>query len=88
MLVFLHGSVASDGTPTPPPAVQYLIVSPAAHLRGQEVPAHWVDDKNNPIQFEILFQQGKAEVDDEMGNYLVKTGQAQKSRLILPGHWN
>lgn len=83
MLVYLHGS-----TSTPPPARHVVYIAPAADLRGQEVPTAWVDHDNKPIQIEVLFQHGTAEVDDEVGKYLIKSGQAQKSRLVMPGAWS
>jgi len=60
-------------------------ISPAADPRMKgEMPSDWVDDKNEPRTFQIEFVRGKAEVDDDIGNYLVKQGLAKKSKIILP----
>jgi hypothetical protein len=61
-----------------------MSVAPAATAHNQEVPAHWVDDKNNPVQFQVEFIRGVAVVDDAMGEYLVEQGLARKTQLILP----
>jgi hypothetical protein len=62
-----------------------LSVCPARHLEGKgEMPADWVDDKNEPIEFNIEFVYGKAEVPDKVGLYLVKHEMAMTSRLIRP----
>jgi hypothetical protein len=60
-------------------------IRPAAdpRLKG-EMPSEWVDDKNEPITFQVEFVRGKAEVDDKIGKYLIEMGQARKSKLILP----
>jgi hypothetical protein len=66
-------------------ATHTMHICPAAdpRLKG-EMPSDWVDDKNNPRAFEVEFRSGKAEVDDRIGNYLVETGLARKTKLILP----
>lgn len=61
-----------------------MAVAPAATAQNQEVPVHWVDDKNQPIQFMVEFQYGVAEVDDVMGRYLVEEGLVHKTKLLLP----
>jgi hypothetical protein len=61
-----------------------LSVCPARHLEGQELPAEWVTDKNEPIDFNIEFVYGRAEVEENLGRYLVKHGFAACTRLILP----
>lgn len=60
-------------------------ISPAADPRIKgEVPVDWVDDKNNPRTFQVHFYKGRAEVDDQIGNYLIETGLARKTKLIMP----
>ena len=60
-------------------------ICPARHLEGQgEMPSDWVDDKNNPIEFNVEFLYGRAEVSDSIGKYLVKHGLAKRTQLILP----
>jgi hypothetical protein len=61
-----------------------MSICPAAHLEGQEVPSEWVDDKNKPIEFNVEFIYGKANVSDPIGKYLIKYQMAAKTRLIIP----
>lgn len=61
-----------------------MCVAPAADMPNQEVPAAWVDDKNVPLQFNIEFTHGEAEVEDAMGRYLVTRGYVAKTKLLLP----
>ena len=49
-----------------------------------EVPTEWVDDKNEPLTFQVEFVRGKAEVDENIGRYLIDQGLAKKTKLILP----
>ena len=60
-------------------------ICPAAdpRIRG-EVPTEWVDDKNTALTFHVEFVRGKAEVDENIGRYLIEQGLAQKSKIILP----
>ena len=60
-------------------------ISPAAdpRIRG-EVPTAWVNDKNEPLTFQVEFVRGKAEVDSDIGNYLIEQGLALKSKFALP----
>jgi hypothetical protein len=60
-------------------------ITPAAdpRIRG-DVPSEWVDDKNTPLNFQVEFVRGKAEVDDNIGRYMIEQGLAQKSKIILP----
>lgn len=84
-----------------PVAQHTLICAPAGHLpkdfetvnkEGKREPnSDWWDmtgDKPRPRQFEVLFVYGEAEVPDALGRYLVETGQAQRTRLIVPNAWN
>jgi hypothetical protein len=64
-----------------------MSIAPAATTSG-EVPSNWVDDKNNPVQFNIEFIRGEAEVEDSIGRYLLENELARKSRLILPRELN
>lgn len=61
-----------------------MSVAPAATAHNEEVPAHWVDDKNNPVQFNIEFKFGEAEVEDGLAKYLIANGYAKRTRLLLP----
>jgi hypothetical protein len=60
-----------------------MSIAPAATVSG-DVPSNWVDDKNNPVQFNIEFKFGEAEVEDGLGKYLVENGLVRLSRLVLP----
>jgi hypothetical protein len=81
--VFLHGS---DGQP--PPAHHVVIMTPAAHLAGQELPSEFVEADGKPRNFEIMFVHGKAEVPDVLGKYMIEHKLAEKTRLIIPGAYN
>ena len=61
-----------------------MSVCPAEHLKGQELPSEWVDEKNEPINFNIEFEYGKANVSDSLGKYLIKHQMAARTRLIMP----
>lgn len=62
-----------------------MSVAPAADLgRNQEAQSDWVDRENNPVQFNIEFTYGEAEVDDSIGKYLIDKGYCLRTRLILP----
>lgn len=39
---------------------------------------------NEPIMFTVKFENGVAEVPDNLGRYMIDKGLARKSRLILP----
>lgn len=61
-----------------------MSLSPANDPPGAECPADWVDDKNNPVQINVEFQYGRADVPDDLGRYMIKRGFAAKTKLILP----
>jgi hypothetical protein len=86
MIVYLHGSPEKL-----PVAEHTLIIAPAGHRPKEFESAPWWDDsgeKRKPLQFEIKFFHGEAETTDEIGRYLIATGQAMKNRLVLPNSWN
>jgi hypothetical protein len=86
LIVYLHGSPDKH-----PVAEHTVIVAPAAHLDGQEVPAAWYDTSGKepkPKEFQVKFYHGQAEVDDDLGRYMVKHQIAMKSRLIIPNPWD
>ena len=62
----------------------FMSVSPARHLEGQEIPSEWMTDKKEPIDFQIEFKFGKAEVDKNLGEYMIKYGYASRTKLIIP----
>jgi hypothetical protein len=57
---------------------------PARHLEGQEVPSEFVNHKNEPLEINVEFIYGKAEVSDALGRYMLKHGFASKTSLIIP----
>src|SRR5689334_1308512 len=63
-------------------------IRPAAdfdHLQGQPPASDWLeDDGRTPAQFAITFTDGVADVSDSIGRYLVATGHARATRLIVP----
>jgi hypothetical protein len=61
-----------------------MSVAPAATMKNEEVPADWVDDKNQPIQFNIEFVYGEAEVDDAIARYLLDEKLVKRTKLFLP----
>jgi hypothetical protein len=64
--------------------VFFMSVAPAATVSNHEVPAHWVDDQNKPVQFNIEFAFGEAEVEDSIARYLLEHELVKKSKLLLP----
>lgn len=64
-----------------------MSIAPAAVVQNTEVPAHWVEqsgDKIVPVQFNIEFIYGVAEVEDSLAKFLLQHGLAKRSRLIVP----
>lgn len=52
---------------------------------GREFPvAEWLDEDGKPRLFPVQFLSGRAEVPDNLGQYMIDQGQAQRSPLILP----
>lgn len=78
MFVFIHG----DGT-RPAPELHFMFVTPGGHLENTELPISWVDSMNRPKTFELRFVGGRAEVDDQLGSYLIKNGLAKESGAPL-----
>lgn len=86
MIIYLHGS-----TDKPPVAEHTVIVAPAGHLPKEFPGEAWWDDtgeKRKPMQYNVVFAYGEAEVPDDLGKYMVATGLAKKSRLVLPNNWS
>jgi hypothetical protein len=44
----------------------------------------WVDAQGHPILLSVKFNNGVADVESNLGKYLIDKGLAKKSRLILP----
>jgi hypothetical protein len=65
-------------------ATHTIYVSPAGHLGGQEMPHEWVSATNEPLTFPVVFENGVAEVESNLGEYLTKYKIASKTKLIFP----
>lgn len=63
-----------------------LYVSPAADPRGVAagVDAAWVAEDGEPLMLEVRFADGRADVADPLGRYLVATKMARRTGLLLP----
>ena len=86
MIVYAHGSPGK-----PPVAEHTYICCPGDHLSGEECPdSFWEGkgEKRTPKTFHVLFRYGKAEVEDALGRYMLATGLAQKTRLVIPNSWD
>lgn len=44
--------------------------------------SQWVDKENNPLMFQIFFKHGVAEVEDNLGQYLIDKKLAAQTPLI------
>lgn len=53
---------------------------------GVEYPeaSQWVHEDGRPITFKVEFKAGVAEVDRQLGEYLIGKGYAQRTPLHLP----
>jgi hypothetical protein len=79
MIVYTTGDKAAKQ------AAFIMSICPARHLEGQgEMPSEWVDEQNKPIEFNVEFNHGRADVPENIGKYLIKHQLAKKSRLIIP----
>lgn len=51
---------------------------------GAEYPvSHFLDADGKPIMFSVTFTEGRAEVSNEVGQYLIDKGVAKSSPIIL-----
>lgn len=57
-----------------------LFAQPGKEFRA----THFLDENKNPKMFTITFVEGEADVEDQLGNYLVNKGLATRSPIILP----
>jgi hypothetical protein len=79
MKIYLHSDNAERQAKYPvtiAPAADKLFVKPT------ECPKSWMQADGTPINFEINFAYGVADVDDEIGHYMVKRGIAHGSRML------
>lgn len=53
---------------------------------GNEYPtAQFLDENGKPRLFRVAFIEGRAEVSDELGQYMIDKGIARRSSILLPG---
>lgn len=57
-----------------------LFAQPGREFRA----SHFLDANRQPIMFQIVFVEGEAEVDEQLGAYLIDKGLAAKSPILLP----
>jgi hypothetical protein len=79
MYVYLNGD-------NPRGHPNYVVrVAPAADnyfTNAEDCPSDWKEANGSAKQIDIVFAYGRAEVDENMGRYLVKRGIAERSRII------
>jgi hypothetical protein len=46
--------------------------------------SNWRDENGKAIVFTVVFRNGSASVDSQLGNWMIKEGHAQRTPLILP----
>lgn len=61
-----------------------VYVAPAAYPGVSEAPAEWYSPDKTAKTFEIKFVHGRAEVEQNLGEFMIKYGLANRSRLIKP----
>ena len=61
-----------------------ISICPARHLEGKEMPAEWVTDENEPLDINVEFKFGMADVPSNVAEYMIRYGMAAKTPLILP----
>jgi hypothetical protein len=79
MIVYHHGSPDK-----PPVETHTLIVCPAKHLPSHCPEDFWWDntgETKRALEFQVTFHYGEAEVEDQLGRYLVATGMAKRHPL-------
>lgn len=84
MIVYLP----SDGAVASP--LHLMHVAPAADMEGEH-PSEWMGEGGHAITIPVRFEYGRAEVPDNLGEYLTARGYAQRTALILPpraGGWH
>ena len=86
MIVYYHGSPDKPVVPE-----LTIFVAPAAMVPEVEATNDdwWqkIGNDKRPKEFAVKFFSGQAEVDDELGNFMLKHKLAHKSKLIIPAPW-
>lgn len=64
-----------------------LFVTPAVDAKGVVLDgaSQWKEENGSPIMYRVAFVNGCAEVPAELGQWLIKLGYANRTRLIVPG---
>lgn len=78
LIVYLRGEAAQRKASTS------LFICPAADGRISDAPSEWLTEDRKPLQMEVEFNYGRAEVASNLGEYLVRLGLAGWSPLIIP----
>ena len=78
MIIYLHGSAEKEMVED-----HYVIVCPAGHVPGEfKSQDWWLDaDMKIPKQFQVYFHYVEAEVEDNLGAYMIKYGMAHKHKM-------
>ena len=56
-----------------------MFVCPGRVLNANDCPRAWREDDGSPKTFEVVFTHGMAVVDNQLGEWLVSTGQASRT---------
>lgn len=64
----------------------FLFVAPAADVAAEDCPSEWKTADGKPLNIEVEFKFGCAEVPSNLGKYLIAQGLAHKSALIVANH--
>jgi len=59
-----------------------VYIAPAAITAAGDCPADWKDLEGHPKQFAVKFINGRASVEKELGEWMIKNGQAQRTSII------
>lgn len=60
-----------------------VYLRPAAHVKGG-FPAEWLNPDGSKRMFRIEFKNGRADVPDNIGQFMIDTGLARSSPILLP----
>lgn len=79
MKIYLHSENAERHP-------KYVVtIAPAGDVEfvsSEDCKPEWKNAKGDPLQIEVVFDRGVAEVNDSIGKYMVARGIAMKSRLL------
>ena len=71
----------------PNTATHTMYVCPAGDVEAMkgEAPSEFKNDDGTARSFTVQFTHGRADVPDNLGNYMIKRKLARKTKLLLPG---